>query len=293
MTSTDAAKDSTITPESLLPLPPSTSIFDVLTRYIHGMSSTSELWKGIFDCQLMEECKRRRLVYHVFPPPDPLVDLIETQERSTERILHRWTIPMVNVALGEVANPLNPVSWTAQDLAELPEPSEASASTNEEYTSESLAKGLIVDKNGDWCPGMKTHMSSAPLRQLYTYCVDAKSRYGCIVTSKEVVVVRIKGNWSDQNSENDGPSATLTKDSVAPVQMQSIMEWKSIKWSEHKKAEAPGAYKNLTMNLALWIMHILAGNDNEIRSSYAPLKDENSRISFPLHLQAQHQPYRQ
>ncbi|KAK5627613.1 hypothetical protein RRF57_003328 [Xylaria bambusicola] len=59
------------------------------------------------------------------------------------------------------------------------------------------------------------------------------------------------------------------------------MEWRSIKWSEYKKEGTPGDYRKLTTNMELWIMHVLAGDDHEIKSSYNPLRDEKLKDRTP------------
>ncbi|KAI1124135.1 hypothetical protein F5Y10DRAFT_250167 [Nemania abortiva] len=141
------------------------------------------------------------------------------------------------------------------------------------WTSEPLAQGKIVDENGEWLEYMKWHSSSAPLRQIYTYCARARSRYGCIVTSKEVVVVRIQLEKDEQSSCDDS-SSKLMDDLEESLQTHGLMEWKSIKWSEHMREGRIEDYKEITMNMALWIMHILAGNDCEIGIGYNPLMEE-------------------
>ncbi|KAK5627612.1 hypothetical protein RRF57_003327 [Xylaria bambusicola] len=139
-----------VTPESLSPMPPAHSIFEYLTNknpdichqgqggsitINHDFLSPRILrpWhefnfdtmEEIFNRELMTECKRHRLMYHIYPPPDPNRDLIEAKEDSTQWILKSWTIPMVNNALEAVKSSLNPVFWTAQSLSELPKPSDA------------------------------------------------------------------------------------------------------------------------------------------------------------------------
>ncbi|KAI1274740.1 hypothetical protein F5Y07DRAFT_204659 [Xylaria sp. FL0933] len=145
------------------------------------------------------------------------------------------------------------------------------------WTSEPLALGKIVDENGDWLDSMKWNRLSAPLRQIYTYCVQAKSRYGCIVTSKEVIAVRIKVDEGDGSLEDENPSIQ-ERDLTSSLISHGLMEWKSIKWSEHRQQGENEEYRELTTSMALWVMHILAGNDNEIRQGYSPLIDEKLKV---------------
>ncbi|KAI0408665.1 hypothetical protein F4802DRAFT_359759 [Xylaria palmicola] len=136
------------------------------------------------------------------------------------------------------------------------------------WTSEDLALGKLVDENGEWLKGAKWQRPAAPLRQIYTYCVQAKSRYGCIVTSKEVLAIRIRAE-------------ELVSDLDTSMREHGLMEWKSIKWSAHREEGEPEEYRELTMNMALWILHVLAGNDHDIKEAYNPLKKEKVKRPPP------------
>jgi len=64
------------------------------------------------------------------------------------------------------------------------------------------------------------------------------------------------------------------------------MEFVSIPWEKHNK-EHQGEIKELTMNLALWFVHILAGNNHKLGWSYPTLLTEKlathhvSSLSMP------------
>ncbi|RYC65349.1 hypothetical protein CHU98_g873 [Xylaria longipes] len=146
------------------------------------------------------------------------------------------------------------------------------------WTSEQLAMGKLVDQDGYWLKYKKLSRLSAPLRQIYTYCVQAKSRYGCIVTTKEVVAVRIQPQRCVKGSGGDNLS-NVGDELDRSLKAHGLMEWKSIKWSEHRRDGRPEDYRELTMSMALWIMHVLAGNDHEIRRRYNPLKEEKLKKS--------------
>jgi hypothetical protein len=51
------------------------------------------------------------------------------------------------------------------------------------------------------------------------------------------------------------------------------MEYVSIPWERHRNGDAEN-YKHLTVNLALWFIHILAGNHHEVDWEYPPLEKE-------------------
>lgn len=63
--------------------------------------------------------------------------------------------------------------------------------TGSKWTS-SVISDQLTDGNGEWKGGYIKHNNAMPIRQLYTYCVDYGCRYGCILTTEEVVIVRIK-----------------------------------------------------------------------------------------------------
>jgi hypothetical protein len=51
------------------------------------------------------------------------------------------------------------------------------------------------------------------------------------------------------------------------------MEYVSIPWENHKRRDSDH-YNSLTVNLALWFVHILAGNAHEVGWSYPDLWEE-------------------
>ena len=53
-----------------------------------------------------------------------------------------------------------------------------------------------------------------------------------------------------------------------------LMEYVSIPWENHWEGFTDG-HKTWTVNLALWFVHILAGNHYEVRWEYGRLEDEN------------------
>ncbi|KAI1300814.1 hypothetical protein F5Y03DRAFT_363676 [Xylaria venustula] len=116
---------------------------------------------------------------------------------------------------------------------------------------------------------------AAPLRQIYQQCIDERSRYGCIVTTKEVVIVRI-GPYKRKAS-----SLPLTQDQLAQETIANgLLEYKSIPWNIHRNGdECLEDFRTMTMNLAIWFQHVLAGNNHELARKYAPLKEEVLRMA--------------
>ncbi|KAF4426168.1 hypothetical protein F53441_14136 [Fusarium austroafricanum] len=58
------------------------------------------------------------------------------------------------------------------------------------------------------------------------------------------------------------------------------MEYVAIPWDNHNK-ESKNDLEKWTVNLALWFMHILAGNSFEVSWSYVDLTDEVLVLSQP------------
>lgn len=120
--------------------------------------------------------------------------------------------------------------------------------------------------------------TAAPVRQIYEQCVQARSRYGCIITTQEAFLVRI--------GPIKKPSARVkrTKTPLAPDQLYQavkdggLLEYISIPWAAHRRDdESLERFRTMTMNLAIWFQHILAGNSHELAWEYRPLGDEELR----------------
>ena len=50
----------------------------------------------------------------------------------------------------------------------------------------------LIDGSGTWKSGKSTSRLAMPIRQIYTYCVTYKCRYGCILTTTEAFIFRIR-----------------------------------------------------------------------------------------------------
>ena len=130
-----------------------------------------------------------------------------------------------------------------------------------------------------------------PIKQIYTYCCKLKTRYGYIITDKELVVTRIRPFSQDdfqspvdtQDSLFSFPSpkkrATAissklserpTKNAAAEVLKHGTLEYKAIPWSSNA-SEASASDNSLTINLALWWLHMMALESHEICYWYPPL----------------------
>jgi hypothetical protein len=59
------------------------------------------------------------------------------------------------------------------------------------------------------------------------------------------------------------------------------MEYRSIPWDNHGEDGDPKSVKDWTINLALWFVHVLAGNNHEVTWKYNHLKKEMLKVSLP------------
>lgn len=75
-----------------------------------------------------------------------------------------------------------------------------------------------------------------PFRQMLTYCVNNNTRYGFVLTPKEMVVMRV------------------LRDSSTRAKPQWMIQYKSVPWDEF----GPG---QLTVNLAIWAIAMMSVNE--------------------------------
>lgn len=102
-----------------------------------------------------------------------------------------------------------------------------------------------------------------PLRQIFTYCMNFKTRYGYIISDEEVVAFRVRVPRERLTENKSKRKIVLSKD-------RGTIEYVPI----YDSTQDPGGEKRLTMNLAIWWLHLLAANSRSIQTTYGPLKDE-------------------
>jgi hypothetical protein len=101
-----------------------------------------------------------------------------------------------------------------------------------------------------------------PIMQVLTYCRNSHSRYGYIITDKELVVIRVK-ELVDMSESFNSESGIDAYD----------IEFASIKY---KSMDTGRSNDQLTFNMALWWLHLLAAKDNSIQQVYGALDQEFS-----------------
>ncbi|KAI1159513.1 hypothetical protein F5B18DRAFT_677144 [Nemania serpens] len=100
-----------------------------------------------------------------------------------------------------------------------------------------------------------------PIRQLLHYCLESHMRYGYIITDEELVVMRVR----PIEEYNAGATIDNLYDAV---HKNAHIEFQSIPW---KKADSS---KTLSVNLALYVLFILAANNGVLDWRYTSLMDE-------------------
>jgi len=137
-----------------------------------------------------------------------------------------------------------------------------------------------------------------PVGQIYTYCVRLNARYGYIITDKELVVFRIrplpqtsapqeevstgkKRKRQDEYTKLDSNIIATSQEREDFVEgapeatralTDGLMEYKAIPWNSH----APTSQRNpevMTVNLALWWLHMMAAESSAIEEDYVTLAE--------------------
>lgn len=117
--------------------------------------------------------------------------------------------------------------------------------------------------------------TNAPINQVLTYCAHAQVRYGYIITQEELVVFRVserlKLSKPPQRKPRYNPPMKLQ---LGKEKYAWHMEYKAIPWELNGGPRS----NDLTVNLALWWLHMLAAQERSIGAAYPNLgtKELNS-----------------
>lgn len=103
-----------------------------------------------------------------------------------------------------------------------------------------------------------------PIRQIFTYCVKSNSRYGYLITDRELLAIRIR---SDPPLPTAGPGGAPADQTKA-----GGLEFKLIPWSNDSEKTAEGS-EGMTVNLGLWGLHMMTIFGRDIQESYPSLKE--------------------
>ena len=122
-------------------------------------------------------------------------------------------------------------------------------------------RSAYIDKR----PGNSKRVWMRPINQIFSYCVENNTRYGYIITDAELVAVRVR------LGPQDNPRAS-SKSVKVHARDNSILEYKAIPWTGIDEDGRENSDK-MTINLALWWLHLIATGKTEIEKHYASLRD--------------------
>lgn len=168
--------------------------------------------------------------------------------------------------------------------------------TGSKWTLQTMMdKGAVDPSSGQLLTGYGYGDVIKPIRQIFNYCVENSCRYGCIISTKEVLVCRISVDTKGPGKRRlhrclaqvcglveltDVVSKLRDKVSIQTLlRTHGIVECASIPWERHRKDNDEEWLRDpqLTVNLALWFVHVLAGNDYKLDKDYRPLNQEEIR----------------
>ncbi|WAO84048.1 Hypothetical protein NCS54_00125200 [Fusarium falciforme] len=145
--------------------------------------------------------------------------------------------------------------------------------TASKWCSEKFFRSGFIDKKGQMKEELIQKNYFMPIRQAFTYCVTHGCRYGCILTCGEAFIFRVKPRAAFPKKGVSDSHEALRRSLVD----DGLLEYVSIPWTNHHQGDL-GSYKDLTVNLALWFVHVLAGNRYWVDWRYCPLTAEERQV---------------
>ncbi|KAJ9669375.1 hypothetical protein H2201_000727 [Coniosporium apollinis] len=107
-----------------------------------------------------------------------------------------------------------------------------------------------------------------PIKQIFTYCCELKTRYGYLITDEALVVVRV----------GPAPGADRNREEAKQTHADGLLEYRIITWDRTGQDQAGSSPSDqggrLSVNLALWWLHLLAAKENKLQWEYPPLEQE-------------------
>ncbi|KAI1854063.1 hypothetical protein JX265_003613 [Neoarthrinium moseri] len=266
--------------------------------------------QAVYEGQLIEKAREKDTPLPDYPFCVPDVDCVVDCEPATVHIMTKWNHGIVTPALDAVRDTFHPCMWiprpmkkdikkgngtkgkksnsnaVSRRLKGADGGAMSSWPSHEATTGEMLPKDYktytkwdsrnainqkMLHKDGTWRRGMSKKNNAMPIRQVYTYCVNFGCRYGCILSTGEAFIFRIRPRAPTNNLSPEGSSS----DQIIRQQLikDGLLEYVSIPWDNNNGGN-PEDYKSLTVNLGLWFIHVLAGNHYRVGWEYPPLENE-------------------
>ncbi|KAH6847091.1 hypothetical protein B0I37DRAFT_341049 [Chaetomium sp. MPI-CAGE-AT-0009] len=265
----------------------------------------------VYGKRLINEVRKGRPSL-AYPSVLANIDDVVHDEPTTTHVLTIWNHRIVAASLQAVQDTLHPSIWVPRrkkeqneaDAITIDDPTdikETTASTRlkpdagavsfcqncgsdverlpkdykpaSKWRSSAVLDGWMRGTAGKWTPAQARRNEARPIRQVYTYCVEFGCRYGCIITTQEAFIFRIKPRAKVPVSSNTNGCSSRKAALRKALATDGLMEYVSIPWENHRQGSSDD-YDALTVNLALWFVHILAGNAHEVDWSYPELWNE-------------------
>ncbi|KAI0485625.1 hypothetical protein F4859DRAFT_528589 [Xylaria cf. heliscus] len=157
-------------------------------------------------------------------------------------VLTRWTKPMVTIALEAIDDIFHPVFWAPSSLADAPSIATLKAQPEVERGGE----------NGYWQKNKTRSREASPCREIPAV------RVGPSLES------RVLG---PSESSKKGTEQKLSE----AIYYQGVTEYAIVPWENYR---TKGRYENMKINLTLWLLCILAGQDYRPDWYYEALLEE-------------------
>lgn len=164
------------------------------------------------------------------------------------------------------------------------------------WRSIDVLKRPLINSKGEWQQDVENTKRAMPIRQAFSYCIAHGCRYGCILTGEEAFIFRIKPRSRPKSKPIGALTPRLQKlmkvarnadDGGKALRQRlvadGLLEYVSIPWGNHHQGDL-SKYRTLTVNLALWFVHILAGKNYQSDWIYEDLKDESLPVPEQLKL---------
>lgn len=174
----------------------------------------------IYNGKLMEELRHEGRKLPEYPTLSP-ESRVDRDEPHTILILNKWSHTIVDASLCAVRDTLHPslwlpnvgdTNWTKpwpQDSKKRWQPDAGAQVACSKDRRERLPKDYkvamkwksgmlyrksrpLINSSGLWLSGSNNTNEAMPIRQAFTYCVNKGCRYGCIISTEEAFIFRIK-----------------------------------------------------------------------------------------------------
>jgi hypothetical protein len=179
-----------------------------------------EVLEDLYDGKLMQELRYEGRDLPDYPTMSQEAR-VDRDEPHTVQIFNKWSHTIVETCLNAVKDTLHPSLWVPKagetnwtqpmKMSWKPDAGAKPAcgsdkrerfpkdyKVGKKWKSEVLHRKPLIDNEGLWRTGTKKSDAAMPIRQAFTYCVTTGCRYGCILSTEEAFIFRIKPRASPQ-----------------------------------------------------------------------------------------------